>query len=348
MIMRGRHNRKELDIWPGFVDALSTLLLVIIFVLLVFVLAQFFLGQALLGSETARGRLSKEMAVLTEQLSLERKTSETLKIDVSRLNEQLDATRAEYQSSAHDIAALQALKEQLEGQITELDSKLEEADGALTQEKAAGDKARADVALMTQQLSVLKTEMARVAQALDASEKQASEQKVQIVDLGKRLNVALAGKVEELQRYRSEFFGRLRKVVGNRPGIRVDGDRFVFQSEVLFDSGSSELGLNGIEQIRQLARTLNDITPQIPNEVNWVLRIDGHTDKRPIASSRFPSNWELSTARAITVLRTLAANGVPPERLAAAGFGEFQPLDKGDGEDAMARNRRIEIRLDSR
>lgn len=339
--MISRRTRRTIDIWPGFVDALSGLLMVMIFMLLVFVLAQYFLGNALSGSEQARDRLGREMAALVEQLSLEKKANENLRGDMSKLSSQLTSADAEREKLEHDVAALSALK-------AELEAKLAEAGDALEGEKTTSMAARAEVALLTQQLDALKQELARVANALDASEKQSAEQKVQIVDLGKRLNVALANKVEELQRYRSEFFGKLRQVLGNRPGIRVEGDRFIFQSEVLFDTASAEMGMDGIEQVRQLAKTLNELSKQIPKDVNWVLRVDGHTDKRPIASGRFPSNWELSTARAITVVKTLAANGVPADRLAAAGFGEFQPLDKAETDEAFGKNRRIEIRLDAR
>lgn len=339
--MIGRRARRSVDIWPGFVDALSGLVMVMVFVLLVFVLSQYFLGNALSGSEAARDRLGREMAALAEQLSLEKKANDALHADLSKLNTQLTSSDAEREKLGRDVAALEALKAELEGKLAQMGD-------ALEGEKTTSMAARAEAALLNQQLDAIKQEMARLAAALDASEKAAADQKVQIADLGKRLNVALANKVEELQRYRSEFFGKLRQVLGNRPGIRVEGDRFVFQSEVLFDTASAEMGVDGIEQMRQLAKTLNEISKQIPKDVNWVLRVDGHTDKRPIASGRFPSNWELSTARAITVVKTLAANGVPADHLAAAGFGEFQPLDKGDTEDAYAKNRRIEIRLDAR
>lgn len=317
--MLGRRARRSLDIWPGFVDALATLLMVIIFVLMVFALAQFFLGQALSGRDQALSQLSREMAALADQLALERKESETIRADYSRLTEQLQSSLAERDLLATRIGEL----EELSGQ------------------------SRSEADLLNQQLASLREELARANAALEASEKLTAEQKVQIADLGKRLNVALAGKVEELQRYRSEFFGKLRKVLGDRPGIRIEGDRFVFQSELLFDSGSAELGLEGIEQVRQLAGTLKELGAQIPKDVNWVLRVDGHTDRRPIAG-RYPSNWELSTARAVSVVKTLIANGVPPERLAAAGFGEFQPLDPGQTEAAFSKNRRIELRLDQR
>ncbi len=337
MPLARRRTRRTLDIWPGFVDALATLLMVVIFVLLVFVLAQFFLGNALSGSEQANSRLTKELAALAEQLSLEKKANADLQANLSTLSDQLQSSSAERDRLSHDVAALEALK-------AELEAKLGEA-------TAHGDQisrdAAAERALLSQQLDAVKEELAKISAALDVSDKQVAEQKVQIADLGARLNVALANKVEELKKYRSEFFGRLRQVLGNRPGIRIEGDRFIFQSEVLFDSGSAELGLDGIEQIRQLATTLKQLQKEIPKGVNWVLRVDGHTDKRPI-SGRYPSNWELSTARAISVIRTLIANGVPPDRLAAAGFGEFQPLDSGDTDAAFSKNRRIEIRLDQR
>lgn len=308
----GRRVRRTTDIWPGFVDALATLLMVIIFVLLVFVLAQFFLGNALTGRDQALSRLGTELAALSEQLSLEKKANLALRGDLSALSGQLQSSVAEKDSLAGDL-----------------------------------ESERSQSGLLNQQIDEMRKELARVASALDASEKVSADQKVQIADLGTRLNVALATKVEELQRARSEFFGKLRKVLGNRPGIRIEGDRFVFQSELLFDTASADLGLEGIEQVRILALTLNELSKDIPKDVNWVLRVDGHTDKRPI-TGRFASNWELSTARAIMVVRTLIANGIPPERLAAAGFGEFQPLDKGSTEAAYSKNRRIEVRLDQR
>lgn len=317
---RGRRTRTGIDIWPGFVDAMATLLMVMIFVLLVFVLAQFFLGNALTGRENDLARLRLEMADLTQQLSLEKARSATVKADFDSLNDRLQASLAERDNLLN----------------------------SLQDERQLSEQAKAQAALVAQQLAALREQMEKLAAALDASEKLSAEQKAQIADLGKRLNVALAGKVEELQRYRSEFFGKLRQVLGNRAGIRVEGDRFVFQSELLFDSASDDLGPAGLIQVRQLAKTLNDLSGQIPKDVNWVLRVDGHTDRRPIASDRFRSNWELSTARAISVIRALIDAGVPAERLAAAGFGEFQPIDTGNSDAALARNRRIEIRFDQR
>lgn len=199
---------------------------------------------------------------------------------------------------------------------------------------------------MSQQLQDMQRELEKLAAALDASDKLTAEQKAQISDLGRRMNRALAGKVQELQRYRSEFFGRLRDILGTRPGITVVGDRFVFQSEVLFGSGSADLGLEGQRQLSQLARTLLNVARTIPPDIKWILRVDGHTDDVPIATAQFRSNWELSAARAISVVRYLIEQGVPADRLAAAGFGQYQPIDPGDDTAARARNRRIELKLD--
>jgi chemotaxis protein MotB len=190
--------------------------------------------------------------------------------------------------------------------------------------------------------------MAQLSAALDASEKASEEQRVKIVNLGQRLNAALASKVEELTRFRSEFFGRLRDILGNQKGIRIVGDRFVFQSEVLFDVGSADLGAAGQAQIAQIATTLLDISKRIPKDIDWVLQVEGHTDKTPIATARFPSNWELSTARAIAVVHDLIADGLPPERLAATGYGEFKPIETGTDPESLRRNRRIELKLTQR
>jgi len=243
---------------------------------------------------------------------------------------------------------LNALKAELEKKVAELGAKADQAQGQIVLEHKISEDARAQAALLNQQLEAMRQELAKISQALGASESLSADQKVQIAELGKRLNSALASKVEELAHYRSEFFGRLRKLLGDHPGVRIEGDRFVFQSELLFTSGSAELGENGRAQLAELAKSLVDLTRQIPPDINWVLRIDGHTDRQPIKSSRFASNWELSTARAVSVVKFLAAQGLPQDRLAAAGFGEFQPVDKADTSDAYAKNRRIEIRMDQK
>ncbi len=396
--------RRPVDIWPGFVDALTSLLLVITFVLVVFVLAQFYLRATLSGKNEALQRLTQQVSELANLLSLERAENEKLRGNVSQLSTELQSTLAEREQLSsqlgelkeqaaasedqlnqarselkrlnRDIEALRQVRAELEQQMgaerdrsKELESKLaseaertqlaqrtiEEKEALLRDKLSALESAekltaeqRAQLEVLNQQVAALRSQLAAIQKALDISEAAAKDQKVQIADLGKRLNLALAGKVQELARYRSEFFGRLREILGDRAGIRIVGDRFVFQSEVLFDTGSAALGPEGQTQLTQLAQTLLDIAKTIPPDINWILRVDGHTDKRPINTPEFPSNWELSSQRALSVVKFLVSQGVPPQRLVAAGFGEFQPLDPGDDEVAYRRNRRIELKLTER
>ncbi|MEE8545056.1 MAG: peptidoglycan -binding protein [Alphaproteobacteria bacterium] len=449
---RVRYDRSS-NIWPGFVDALATLLLVITFLLSVFLLAYFFVSQALSGREEALSRLSQQVNELAELLSLERQANSELRLNVAQISASLqksteerellgirldqfaaraasaeaalvdaEAMRAELEAALEeaerkvtadretielrlkeiaslrrDIASLREVRDDLEGEVgtlsaalqereretgtlrdrtTELEARLAseqertllaqkditerdirlselldiyaglESDLEAEREVSAG--ARSQIALLNQQVAALREQLKRIAAALDVSEAKSTEQNVVIADLGRRLNLALASKVEELARYRSEFFGRLREVLGNRRDIRIVGDRFVFQSEVLFESGSAELGIEGAQQLAALAMALIEIARQIPAELHWILRVDGHTDRVPIATARFPTNWELSTARALSVTHFLVDQGIPPDRLAATGFGEFQPLDPRNDEIAFRRNRRIELKLTQR
>ncbi len=310
--------------------------------------------------------LRDELQATVETLALRTETAER---ETARLSESLtdafktieaDKEKVEIQlrklaALAGQVAALQALKAELEQEITETAIKAQDAETALKAsgtaliaERELSESARAQVALLNRQMAALRDQLAQLSALLDAAEEKSKQRKVQIASLGKRLNAALATKVQELSRYRSEFFGRLREVLGNRPGIRIVGDRFVFQSEVLFASGSADIGLAGHRQIVQLAQTLKDIATKIPADIDWILRIDGHTDRDPIKTSRYPSNWELSSARAISVVRLLMENGVPANRLVAAGFGEFQPLDARHDEIGRRRNRRIELKLTQR
>lgn len=357
-----RNRQRTVDIWPGFVDALGNLLNVLIFVLLIFVLAQFFLGQTLTGRNEALERLNREMAELSNLLNMERLANDDLRSNIGQLSSQLATanaavealSQADRQASQEvarlrdDIAALEALRDSLERQIHERDQLLGDGSGKLDEQVRLTEQARAQAALLRQQLEALRQEMARLANALDAAEKINTDQKAQISDLGRQLNRALATKVAELQKYRSEFFGRLRALLGDRADIRIEGDRFVFQSEVLFGSGSAELNPQGAEQLGQLAETLLILARDIPEDIDWILRVDGHTDRRPINTPQFKSNWELSAARAISVVNFLTERGIPPYRLAAAGFGEYQPLVPGNDDTSLRRNRRIEMKLDQR
>ena len=439
-------SRRAINIWPGFVDGLATLLLVVIFVLMVFMVAQYFLSVALSGRDEALSRLQREINDLAELLALEREANADLRIDVSQLSSELQSSLTTRESLSNQLAALteanedlesrlaaseaeaakvskaledayksiEADKEKIEAQLAqlallqklrddltrrlerteaeaakvgreledaykvieadkekirmqlqdiaileslreELLAKLAQAESErdaqaeqTAEQKKLTDEAQAQLLILNRQIAALRQQLSRLAVALEVAEAEAKEKDVRIADLGRRLNVALASKVQELARYRSEFFGRLRKVLGQRKDVRIVGDRFVFQSEVLFASGSADLGESGKAQLAQLAETLKEISAKIPPELPWVLRVDGHTDRAPIHTSDFPSNWELSTARALSVVNFLIERGIPPEHLAATGFGEFQPLDPGFSDEAYRRNRRIELKLDSR
>jgi len=332
---------RGVEYWPGFVDALSTLVLGIVFLLSVFVVMQFFLSQEVTGKDIALARLNSQIAQLTELLSLE-KTGKTT------LEETLATLRAGLTAAESERDRFKGLYDGVGPGAADAQGKVRALTGDLEAEKRLSARAISQVELLNQQIAALRRQLAALEDALESSEKKDREAQGRIADLGQRLNVALAQRVQELSRYRSEFFGRLRTILGNRPEIRVVGDRFVFQSEVLFDSGSAALRPEGRTEIDKLATALADLDKQIPAEIAWVLRIDGHTDVRPIASSQFPSNWELSSARAISVVQYLIGRGISPQRLVAAGFGEFQPLDNSAAEDAYRRNRRIELKLTER
>ncbi len=434
---------RAIDIWPGFVDALASVLLVFIFMLLIFVVAQFYLSGILAGRDAALQRLTASINELADTLALERERGAELAATVESLEGQLRATLAEkgdlelrlglaldraktaeghvrdlekalgeaertiaadretielrlreIASLQQDIAALREVRDDLEARVAELGASLEERtselgaerdrrtqlearlaeesertvlaqreieqrdiriadlvarigaqEEAIAAEQTLSRRAQSRVEELNQQIGALRAQLSELSAALDLAEGRVRDQQVEIADLGKRLNLALARKVEELNRYRSEFFGRLREVLGEREDVRIVGDRFVFQSEVLFDTASAEIGPEGQRQIARLADSLKEVMARIPSEIDWVLRIDGHTDRRPIRTEQFPSNWELSTARALAIVRLLSREGIPPRRLVAAGFGEQRPLDTANTPRAWRRNRRIEIKM---
>lgn len=453
MAALARRSRGSPNIWPGFVDALAALLMVIIFLLTVFMLSQFFLNELLSGRDEALARLERQISELSDLLSLERQASTDLRLSIAQLSDQLqsstaerdamstqlaelaavrdalaaraekseaDAARvgaqledafkvisadkekiqiqlAELESLRRDILALRTVRKDLEAKVgklaanlqtterdltvardrskalearlaseqerttlaqreiekrdirlSELLMRVDKSEAELADERELGATQRSRIALLARQIAALRKQLQRIGALLEASETRTAKQQVQIADLGRRLNLALAARVEELSKYRSEFFGRLREVLGDHPGIRVVGDRFVFQSEVLFASGSAELNPEGEAQIARLATTLTEIGKKIPKDINWILRVDGHTDRVPIQTAAFPSNWELSTARAISVVKFLVDHGVPADRLAATGFGEHQPLDPRQNQAGYSRNRRIELKLTQR
>jgi chemotaxis protein MotB len=410
-----RRGDNGLNAWPGYVDALSTLLMVIIFVLLVFVLAQAFLSVTLSSRDRQLNEVNRELAKLTDMLSLERTHAADLTASIAQLNQQvtigndvraalaqrlavaqgqqaqatqaqlavaaqlatanaglaaagvdaaaatqeradlaarLDTSQAQLAeaSKARDQLATQLdaanqARDRLAVQLAEAASRNATATKQLDEDKTFSDSAKAQIALLSQQVEQLHAQIAAVAKALDLAEATGRDKDVQIANLGQKLNAALAAKVEELQQYRSEFFGKLRQVLANRPGISIVGDRFVFQSEVLFPVGSADLTDPGVAQINTLADTIKQIMPEIPTNIHWIMQVNGHTDSQPIKGGPYPTNWELSSARAITVVKLLIADGVPAEHLAATGFSDYQPLDTANTPEAYGKNRRIELRL---
>jgi chemotaxis protein MotB len=339
-LARGRRI-ESVNYWPGFVDALSTMLLVMIFLLSVFMLAQFFLSREVSGKDTAMAKLNRQIEELTNLLAMERTAKNDAQSSLGLLSATLDASKQEQ-------ARLQGLLAQGAANAEAVGGKASAEATALDAQKEVSARALAEVDILNQQIAALRRQLAAIEDALAASEASGKDAQTKIADLGSRLNTALAQKVQELARYRSDFFGRLRQILGSRPGIRVVGDRFVFESSVLFDSARADISPAGHQSLDDLAAAVIDLEREIPPDLPWILRIDGHTDKQPISGGPFRSNWELSSARAIAVVQYLITKGIPPERLAAAGFGEFQPIDPGQDEDAFARNRRIELKLTER
>lgn len=407
----GSNRRSESYTWPGFVDALATLLMVIIFVLMVFVLIQVNLAYRVSGQDATLGEMRQQLVSLTELLNLERKASSDLAADLAQISRELEVTTTERDdilaqlanatdalaaSTAENavlsekqeatLAALEAARLRLderlaaltaaEQNLAEANTKLAASETSLAstesslaaaleklaqtqQESVEANKqadslaaenaaSRAEILQMTKATTALRQRIEELTTLLGDLEAQATRDKVAIASLGKSLNNALANKVQELQRFRSEFFGRLREVLSGRDEVQIVGDRFVFQSEVLFNQGQANIGNSGEEQLQKLALTLADIATKIPDDINWVLQVEGHTDDIPIRAGRFADNWDLSTERALSVVRFLASQGVPANRLAATGYGEFQPLASGDTDDARRRNRRIELKITQR
>ena len=378
-----RRHRTNLDIWPGFVDALATLLMVIIFLLMIFMVSQIYLRDALDGRDEALASMDDKVTELADLLNLERKSNTTLRANVSQLTGELESSiarqdalnsklsglmikledsqiaqqkakddlevnRRKIMILKQDILAMEALKNRLEHDLKGAKTDLGSKTTALGKQKEISVAAKAQLALLNQQMAEVRQQLADLSEALEISEQKGKDRLAKIANLGKRLNSALASKVHQLAKYRSEFFGRLREVLAGRSDIQAVGDRFVFQSEVLFSSGSAEIAKDGQVQLSQFAEALKEIASKMPKEIDWVLRVDGHTDRRPIKTTQFPSNWELSAARAISVVKFLKAKGLPSKRLAAAGFASFFPLDRRSDEIAYRRNRRIEMKFDQR
>ena len=386
----GGARRPDSYTWPGFVDALATLLMVIIFVVLVFVLIQVNLAYRVSGQDATLNTMREQIASLGEMLNVERNQNADLSAELDRITSQLliaeesrddlsaqlvtvmatlqqredalasaaDALQdrnseiarlnAEQAATSSDLAAT---REDLEARLADLlaaQAELQQNAGRITDLEAEAAASRAEVVQMANAMTALRQRLESLQALLADKEAQAARDKIAIASLGKSLNNALANRVQELQRFRSEFFGRLSKVLEGREDVQIVGDRFVFQSEVLFAQGQAAIGAKGQTQLAELAVVLNQIAVDIPADIDWVLQVEGHTDDIPVRAGRFTDNWDLSTERALSVVRFLAERGLDANRLAAAGYGEFQPLDPSGNETARRRNRRIEIKLTQR
>jgi chemotaxis protein MotB len=339
---RARRVNTRTDYWPAFVDVLTNLLLIFIFLLSILALVQFLQTQEMSGKDTVLNRLNAQIAQLTEMLALEKASKSDISDSLSNLQANLTAAESERDR-------LRGLLDNQSNAASSASDQVAALTSDLSNEKQLSQRALSQVELLNQQISALRRQIAALESALGASEDRDKESQTSIADLGRRLNVALAQRVQELSRYRSDFFGRLREILGDRPDIRIVGDRFVFQSEVLFATGSDEINAEGNVELDKLAGAIAELVKEIPGEIPWVLQVNGHTDKRPISGGgRFRSNWDLSAGRAISVVRFLVDKGIPPEHLVAAGYGEFQPIEEGDTDTALAKNRRIELKLTER
>jgi len=404
MLGSSRRNRSSVNIWPGFVDALATVLLAFVFVLLIFVVAQLYLSTQLSDRNRALETLQAELAEMADALSMERSQRAQLEEQMSSIyaelhatlqqrdeaREALDLTREELAAAREkiavseeelraslmevaalqrDIAELRAERNALASDLSETQQQLglarertdeqamriedlvaevAERQRALDNEQQLTADARARVESLRRQINALQEQISALAQALRIEEDTVAKQQTEIDTLVERLNVALAEEVQTLSTYRSEFFGRLREVLGDIDAIEIVGDRFRFQSELFFETASANVGPGGEARLEQVADILRRIGERIPAEIDWVLQVEGHTDKRAIRTPAFPSNWELSTARAQSIVYFLIDQGIAPSRLAAVGYGEYQPLAEGDDPNALAQNRRIELRLSNR
>tara|TARA_B100000686_G_C16805270_1_gene989597 strand:+ start:6627 stop:7766 length:1140 start_codon:yes stop_codon:yes gene_type:complete len=373
--LRNRFKRST-DIWPGFVDAISTLLLVLIFLLVLFLASEFFLSKMLSKKDDVLEGLNLQIFQLSELLSLEQKENKDLTNTISSLNEKLnsanfssDLMRMEFNDLqnrnielSNILESIKSEKKQLLDNVNKLDTdkksleiKVRELLATLSATKVKLTEAEEEIKLseatknqvtvLNIQIADLREQLSLIESLLEVNREELKKKDVQIVELGRKLNTALAVRVGELNKYKSEFFGRLREILGNTKGVQIVGDRFIFQSEVLFESGSADIGVNGINELNKLSKILLDITEKIPNDIPWVLQIQGHTDQNPISTILYPSNWELSAARAISVGRVLIKSGINSDKISVAGFAEFQPLEIGDDLESLRKNRRIEIKL---
>jgi len=373
--MINKIRKRQVDYtWPGFVDALSSLLMVIIFVLMIFVLSQFFLSQKMSGQDQALVELRNNLLELGELLSLERETTTELTSQLSILETKIVEAKKNLKKEKELVtqfkdeltgqsniislnqSEIEVLKEKLETKIqdsfllkkniSELENRINNKDNDINTKNETINANKKEINKLITASLKLRNKLSQLQTLLSAYKAKDKREKVKTINIGNEMNSALARRVEELQKFKSDFFGRVRELIKGRKEIRIVGDRFVFQSEVLFKVGSDELGIKGQEEMAKLAITLMDIEKSLPTDIDWILQIDGHTDNLPVKKGQnYLDNWELSTKRALSVLRFLIKQGIKPNRLSASGYGSFQPIDKNKTSIARAKNRRIEMKI---
>lgn len=341
MIGSRRRSRSTTNVWPGYVDALSALLMLVIFMLLVYVVSQLYLSQTLSDRDTQLARLNAQLNELSELLGLEESRSEALEAQLTSVQDRNNSLVDQLESTRERLMQQTAIADAQSERLAGMEESIDEKD-----EMSASQQAM--ILRLSNQIASLREQLRQIASALELQEQMTAEKEQELEQVSRRLNTLLAERVSQLEQYQSEFFARLRDILAGNENVRIVGDRFLLPSELLFASASAELGEEGRQELDKLADLLLDVSARIPDDVDWILRIDGHTDVIPINTPRFPSNWELSTARAVAVVRYLAAQGVPERRMAAAGFGEFFPVAEGTSPEALQRNRRIELKLTDR
>lgn len=348
MIGSRRRSRSTVNVWPGYVDALSALLMLIIFMLLIYVVSQLYLSQTLSDRNLELAKLNDRLNDISRLLGLEEERSTVLASQLDASLERNQQLQGRFDSVRNQLMQTTAEKKGQEEQLVALNETIAARDQALDEKDELSASQQAMILRLSNQIAALENQLRQIAAALELQEQQTAAKEAELKDISRRLNTLLAERVNELQQYQSEFFARLRRILAENENIRMVGDRFLLPSELLFASGSADLGEEGQRELDKLAGVLLDVVERIPDDIDWILRIDGHTDRVPINPPRFPSNWELSTARAVAVVRYLAEQGVPARRMVAAGFGEFFPVADGTSADALQQNRRIELKLTDR
>ena len=288
---------------------------------------------------------NQKLAELNNNLIKKDNTIFNLRGKILELNNILSISEEKQLVQQEQIEGLTQNLNILESQKKKIE---QESADSISEMELRSSETMKQVAFLTNEIETLKEEISILNDALESNEQTILSKELKIEVLGERLNKALTSKVFELQKYRSEFFGKLKSLLGERDDIKIVGDRFIFESELLFDSASADLQLQGMDKLKQIGLTLKETTNQIPSDIDWIIQVEGHTDKRPINTPKYPSNWELSTARANSVLKLLLELGFSPNRLSAAGYGEFYPISDGETKESLQQNRRIELKLTSR